>query len=60
MNKFAQEQFELIRELRQLVLNFNGPIAGSPHYDMLAKMLVSECMLDVKYDGPLMLVKMVK
>ncbi|GEM_PF-5661788 len=41
----AQERMDLIKDLRDLVLSFNGSIEDSPHYMQLARLLVSEAML---------------
>jgi len=43
---YPEEREALIRDLRHLVLNYNGPIEKSPHYDQLARLLVSECIID--------------
>lgn len=40
-----QERMDLIHDLRNLVLSYNGPIEESPHYEQLARLLVSEAML---------------
>lgn len=40
-----QERLDLIKDLRHLVLNYNGPIEDSPHYEQLARLLVSECII---------------
>lgn len=45
---WATEREELVRDLRNLVLNYNGPIEESPHYAQLARLLVSECITDQK------------
>jgi len=42
--KLKNERIALVAELRDLVLNYNGPIEESPHYKQLARLLVSECM----------------
>lgn len=40
-----QERLDLIKDLRTLVMNHNGPIEESPFYDQLARLLVSECVI---------------
>ena len=40
-----QERMDLIKDLRNLVLSYNGPIEDSPHYQQLARLLVSEAIL---------------
>ena len=40
-----QERYELLRDLRELVLNHDGPVEDSPHYDHLARLLVSELII---------------
>jgi hypothetical protein len=40
-----QEHMDLIKDLRDLVLSYNGPIEDSPHYMQLARLLVSEAIL---------------
>ncbi len=40
-----QERLDLIRDLRELVLKHQGPVTESPHYDQLARLLVSEAIL---------------
>lgn len=41
---YKQERDQLVRDLRNLVVNFNGPIEESPHYAQLARLLVSDCI----------------
>lgn len=41
----TQERYDLIKDLRHLVLNHAGPIETSPHYEQLARLLVSECII---------------
>ena len=45
MKTADQERASLIKDLRDLVLSYNGPIEDSPHYQQLARLLVSEAML---------------
>ena len=44
----VEERAALIRELRKLVLNYDGNIEESPHYNQLARLLVSECIIEMK------------
>lgn len=41
---YKQERDQLVRDLRKLVVNFNGPVEESPHYAQLARLLVSDCI----------------
>ena len=43
--KMQTERLALIADLRLLVLNYNGPIEEGPHYNQLARLLVSECVI---------------
>jgi hypothetical protein len=40
-----QERYDLIRDLRNLVLEHEGPIETSPHYDHLARLMISELII---------------
>lgn len=46
MPTYKNDIDSLIQELRSLVLEHNGPIEQSPHYDQLARLLVSECIVN--------------
>jgi hypothetical protein len=45
MKTVEQERKDLIDSLRLLVLNYDGAIEQSPHYDQLARLLVSDCII---------------